>query len=102
MLPRYISKQRIHCCLQEIVKLKALELQVLLSEQLLAFVRTEQCARPEFMHRTCFSLCSSHTCGSEKLFSTISMWNANTAKVFAVAGWKADKSISPRSNVKLH
>ena len=40
---------------QEIVKPKALELHVLLSEQLLAIVGTEWSDQPQFMRRTCFS-----------------------------------------------
>ena len=75
---------------QEIVKLKALELRVLLSEQLLAIVGTERSDRPQLIHRTCFS----SFCSSEKLFSKLSMlWNATVAKFLTVAGRMMNASL---------
>ena len=55
LLLQYISKQHIQCCFQEIVKLKALELCLLFSKQLLTILGTERSDWPEFMCRMYFS-----------------------------------------------
>ena len=51
---RVVGKQHIQCCLQEIVKLKVLELHVLFSEQLLTIVGTGRSDRSDFLHRIVF------------------------------------------------
>ena len=71
---------------------KALELRILLPEQLLAIVGTEQSDSQHFMHRVCFSLFI-YICSSEKLFSTVSMlWKCKS--FYCIAGQKTDKCIS--------
>ena len=57
-----------HCCLARDEAESTRSTKVLLSKQLLAIVGTEQCSRPECMHKMCFLPLK-----PEKLLSAISM-----------------------------
>lgn len=97
VLPWYVSKQCILCCLARDHGAECARATYMLCQQLLAIVGTELSDRSKCICVKCISHCSSPICVSEKFFPAISSCGNATITISCYHSWlKGNKYISPK------